>query len=74
MIDSQATFEELLHKMFDHIWNCEINHPFFQDTVGDLMKAVMQAYNNLKTENYCVPYYGANMELEQERGADDGSD
>ena len=30
--------------MFDHIWDCEIDHPVFQDTVGDLMKAVIQAY------------------------------
>ena len=36
-------FEKMLHEMFDHIWDCEIDHPIFQDTVGDLMKAVIAA-------------------------------
>lgn len=40
-------FEKGLHSMFDHIWDCEIIHPIFQDTVGDLMKAVIQLYNSL---------------------------
>lgn len=40
-------FEKGLHSMFDHIWDCEIEHPIFQDTVGDLMKAVIQLYNSL---------------------------
>ena len=39
-------FEESIHSMFDHIWDCEIDHPAFQDTVGDLMTAVIQAFNN----------------------------
>lgn len=39
-------FEKQLHDMFDHIWDCEIDHPVFQDTVGELMSAVIQAYNN----------------------------
>ena len=39
-----SDFEKELHAMFDHIWDCEIDHPVFQDTVGDLMKAVIQAY------------------------------
>ena len=37
-----VTFEKDLHNMFDHIWDCEINHPVFQDTVGDLMEAVLE--------------------------------
>lgn len=40
-------FEKQLHSMFDHIWECEIDHPVFQDTVGELMSAVIQCYNNL---------------------------
>ena len=40
-------FEKGLHSMFDHIWDCEIEHPIFQDTVGDLMKAVIRLYNSL---------------------------
>ena len=35
-------FEKMIHEMFDHIWNCEIDHPIFQDTVGDLMKDVIE--------------------------------
>lgn len=37
-----VTFEKDLHNMFDHIWDCDINHPVFQDTVGDLMEAVLE--------------------------------
>ena len=39
-------FEKQIHDMFDHIWDCEIDHPVFQDTVGELMNAVIQAHNN----------------------------
>ena len=41
---SVEDFEASLHKMFDHIWDCEIDHSIFQDTVGDLMAAVIQLY------------------------------
>ncbi len=37
-------FEKGIHNMFDHIWECEIEHPVFTDTVGDLMRAVIQLY------------------------------
>lgn len=40
-------FEKGLHDMFDHIWNCEIEHPMFQDTVGELMRAVIQLYGRV---------------------------
>ena len=40
-------FEKGLHDMFDHIWNCEIEHPIFQDTVGELMQAVIQLYRRV---------------------------
>lgn len=48
LIDRQAAkdFEKQLHDMFDHIWDCEIDHPAFQDTVGELMEAVIQAHKN----------------------------
>lgn len=42
----QRDFEKQLHDMFDHIWECEIDHPVYQDTVGDLMSAVIQAHYN----------------------------
>ena len=42
-----SEFEKRLHGMFDHIWECEIDDPVFQDTVGELMSAVIQCYNNL---------------------------
>ena len=37
--------------MFDHIWDCEIDHPIFEDTVGDLMTEVIQAHNNSKSKS-----------------------
>ena len=43
-------FEKQLHDMFDHIWDCKIDHPVFQDTVGDLMSAVIQAHYNSELE------------------------
>ncbi len=41
------TFEQQIHAMFDHIWDCEIEHPVFEDTVGDLMRAVIMCYKDL---------------------------
>ena len=46
-IDRQDDFEKQIHAMFDHIWDCEIDHPVFQDTVGDLMGAVIQCHKGL---------------------------
>ena len=43
-------FENGLHDMFDHIWDCEIDHPAFQDTVGELMGAVIQLYKTIEPE------------------------
>ena len=43
-----SEFEQKIHGMFDHIWDCEINHPIFNDTVGDLMHAVIQCYELLQ--------------------------
>ena len=43
-----SEFEKSLHQMFDHIWDCEIEHPIFQDTVGELMSAVIQLYESMR--------------------------
>lgn len=44
---TREEFENELHNMFGHIWDCEIDHPIFQDTVGDIMEAViLLVYNN----------------------------
>lgn len=43
-------FEKMLHEMFDDIWDCEIDHPLFQDTVGDLMKAVIEAHKRAQLD------------------------
>lgn len=43
-------FSEMIHGMFDHIWDCQIDHPVFQDTVGDLMMAVIQCHKTLTEE------------------------
>lgn len=49
-------FEKQIHAMFDHIWDCDINHPIFDDTVGELMNAVIQCYNNLPSaEPHWIP-------------------
>lgn len=40
-----------IHDMFDHIWDCEISNPIFQDTVGDLMKAVIQLYGEIESDD-----------------------
>lgn len=37
-------FQKNLFEMFSSIWDCEIDHPAFQDTVGELMNAVIQLY------------------------------
>ena len=37
-------FKDGLLKMFSSIWECEIDHPMFQDTIGELMDDVMQLY------------------------------
>ncbi len=43
-IKSPDEFKSLLLGMFDSIWDVEIDHPVFQDTVGELMEGVLQAY------------------------------
>lgn len=43
-IKSPDEFRSVLLGMFDSIWDVEIDHPIFQDTVGELMEGVLQAY------------------------------
>lgn len=43
-IKSPDEFKSLLLGMFDSIWDIEIDHPVFQDTVGELMEGVLQTY------------------------------
>lgn len=47
-------FEKMLHEMFDDIWDCEIDHPLFQDTVGDLMRAVIEAHKKARLDDDCI--------------------
>ena len=44
-----SDFEKMLRGMFSSIWDCEINHPLWQDTVGEIMTAVIQ------THEKCMP-------------------
>lgn len=43
-IMSPDKFKEKIVGMFSSIWDCEIDHPVFQDKVGELMLAVVQLY------------------------------
>ena len=45
-IKSVDEFKNELLSMFSSIWDVEIDHPIFQDTVGELMKGVLQAYEH----------------------------
>lgn len=47
--EKMSEFEQNIHSMFEHIWECEIDHPCFQDTIGELMTAVIQCYENLSS-------------------------
>lgn len=53
-----GNFEKQIHSMFDHIWDCDIDHPVFEDTVGDLMEAVIQCYQNFISAQ---PYHTAGV-------------
>lgn len=37
-------FDEEINKIFEPIWNCEIEHPEYQEKVGDLMDEVKNVY------------------------------
>lgn len=41
---SPDEFKEKILGMFSSIWDCEIDHPVFQDKVGELMDAVVALY------------------------------
>jgi len=45
-----SDFEKMLRGMFSSIWDCEIDHPLWQDTVGEIMTAVIQAHEKCMSE------------------------
>ena len=45
-----SEFEKQLHNMFDRIWDCDINHPVYEDTVGELMEEVIRCYKTISSE------------------------
>ena len=47
-VTADEDFEKQIHAMFDHIWDCEIEHPVFQDRVGDLMNAVIKCHADMR--------------------------
>ena len=54
------TFDERIYKTFEPIWNYEINHPEFQETVGELMEEVIAIYNKQKETGEWI-FIGDNM-------------
>jgi len=44
-------FVKGLDGMFDTIYDCEIDHPVFQDTVGEIIDAVIELYDTLHPAN-----------------------
>ena len=56
-------FEQMLRAKFSSIWDCDINHPMFCDTVGELMDTVIQAYEK------CIPK--SYVEVRKEETIDD---
>ena len=44
-------FVKCLNDMFDTIYDCEIEHPVFQDTVRDIIGAVIELYDTLHPAN-----------------------
>ena len=60
-IMSPDKFKGKILCMFSSIWDCEIDHPVFQDKVGELMDAVVDLYrkavkwNDSDNNNGCTP-------------------
>lgn len=48
MTNAQRFFNGLWEK-FGDVWDCEIDHPKYQDTVGDMMRDVIKIYRELPT-------------------------
>lgn len=46
-VKKMSDFEKQIHAMFDPIWDCSVNYLISGDTIGELMNAVIQCYNNL---------------------------
>lgn len=64
---SRDHFERLLHEMFDHIWDTKIDHPVFDDTVGDLMAAVLEAFDKVQPESE-PQWVSCSEKLPEEKG------
>lgn len=47
-------FEKMLHDMFDNIWNCEIEHPMYQVTVGELMEEIIEERKRMQLDDDCI--------------------
>lgn len=50
-------FRKKLRNMFSTIWDCKIDHPMFEDTVGELMEGVIAAYDNEQRPAEWIPYF-----------------
>jgi len=48
--EPMSDFEKMLRGMFSSIWDCEIDHPLWQDTVGEIMTAVIQTHEKCMSE------------------------
>ena len=46
-VSKHEEFEKALLYMFAPIMECEINHPKYEDTVADIIKDVLKAYDEL---------------------------
>ena len=53
--ESADEFEKKIYAMFDSVWDCKIEHPVFDDTVGDMMRAVIQCYKKLSAQQEVKP-------------------
>ena len=40
-----AEFAEAVRAMFANIWDCKIDHPQYQDTVGEILEKVIELHN-----------------------------
>ena len=46
--EKRKKFVEGLDSMFSSVWDCKIDHPLWEDTIGDFMRAVIQLYDNIE--------------------------
>ena len=50
-----SDFKQMIQDMFSSIWDCEIDHPMFQETVGELMTAAIHAHEKCVSESNWIP-------------------